>query len=446
MSKGKKALKVLGIIFGSLIALIIMLNIILNIVFGIQLRNKIAELKAQGKPMTIAEIVPLPVPDKDNAAILYNKAFALMGSTEGQISEMIKTIDFSDISGWTDEQKQQISQIVNSRDTQYIYELLEEGSQKPKCNFNHKYEKGFEMLLPHLSPMRNTTRLLCTKAILEAESGNASKAFDTLLIALKISNHLKDEPTLVSQLVRIACDGIIIECIENMSDSKGIPVEKATLIMNELSTHQGVEPFIKGTDIDRVGLGMWALERILRGKPKDLRELIDATSPSSMPWAVIISFLGKPIFKKDFISYLTLMSKAQDSYHQPYYKIVQETTKYESIPKYCIFTNMLLPAIGRVREMQVRHQAYIDICRTGLALKIYKAKNGNYPGKLENLVPEFLKEVPTDPFSGENLKYSCHIRGFELYSIGPNMQDDYGTDAKEKKWEGDYDIVWESKN
>ena len=96
--------------------------------------------------------------------------------------------------------------------------------------------------------------------------------------------------------------------------------------------------------------------------------------------------------------------------------------------------------------MQARHQVYIDICRTGLALKIYKTKDGNYPEKLESLVPEFLKEVPTDPFSSENLIYKKSANGFILYSLGPNMKDDGGTDAKENKWQGDYDIVWESKS
>ena len=43
MSKGKKALKVIGIIFGSLIALIIVVNIILNIVLEVQ--AGLAEIK-----------------------------------------------------------------------------------------------------------------------------------------------------------------------------------------------------------------------------------------------------------------------------------------------------------------------------------------------------------------------------------------------------------------
>ncbi|MBU0534232.1 MAG: hypothetical protein KJ887_05515 [Candidatus Omnitrophica bacterium] len=83
----------------------------------------------------------------------------------------------------------------------------------------------------------------------------------------------------------------------------------------------------------------------------------------------------------------------------------------------------------------------------GLALKIYKAKNGNYPEILGKLAPKFLKEIPIDPFNSESLKYSSYIGGFKLYSFGPNMQNDFGTPRAKRgnvPASTDYDIGWES--
>ncbi len=447
MNKAKKALKVTCVILGGLITLVIVLNIIFNIMFGIQLRNKIAELKAEGKPMTIAEIVPPPVPDEDNAALICKTVLTLLQVEEGkQINKIVRELEsFSDISKWTDEQKQQISQIVNSRDTQYVYELIEEASRKPKSNFNYNYGEGPNLLAPELTYMRTAVRLICAKALLEADSGKVSEAFDTLLGGLKFSNHLKDEPLLISQLIRIACDNIIMDCIKSIADSKEIPAEETNSIMDELYIHQNIEPFIKSMDGERVAFGMWVFERILQGKTKDLEALTFGACSPPAPLAMLISFLGKPVFEKDFVCYLTLISKAQDSYNIPYYNKVNGQN--EVIPKYCILSNKLLPAIGRIREKVAAYQANIDVCRIGLALKIYKAKNGTYPEKLENLVPEFLSEVPIDPFSGKSLKYSSYGNSFKLYSIGPNMRDDFGTPkAKESSAYNDYDIVWESRS
>lgn len=46
-----------------------------DIKFGRQLEAKLAELKAQGMPLTLAEAAPQPVPDDQNAAVSYQKVF-----------------------------------------------------------------------------------------------------------------------------------------------------------------------------------------------------------------------------------------------------------------------------------------------------------------------------------------------------------------------------------
>ena len=461
MSKGKKVLKVIGIIFGCLVGLIIVVHIILNIIFSIQLHNKITELKAQGRPMTIAEIVPAPVQDEENAAIQYSEAFVLMKSKEGSNVDKLKKItdklkSYSDISEWTDEQRQEIPELINSRELQDIYSLLEEGSRKPKCRFNRDYEKGPVIPLTELEPIRRAVRFLCIKALLEAESGKTAQAFDTLLVGLKVSNHLKDELILISQLVRIACDRTIIECIESIADSKGITSEQANLIMNELSAHESIEPFIKCMDGERVLCGGWAFEGILKGKMPLLYVLQgEYGNGYNLPlgpriFSTLILPIYKPILKKDFACYLTVISKMQDSYNIPYYERARDKTTEEDVPKYCILTSIVTPALNRIRELQTTYQANIDICRTGLVLKLYKAKNGNYPEELESLVSAgLLKEVPIDPFSGKSLVYSRYIDGFKLYSLGPNMQDDFGTPKAKKDNEPaykDYDIVWKSES
>ena len=208
----KKILKWAGIVIGGLLILSIIIHTVLNIVWGRELRAKLAELKAKGEPITIAEIRPAPVPDKENAAVLYNKVFMLMTSGEGgkpyipnkEGGKENKTIGiiedvlfYSDISKWTEKQRQEVPKLVNSPDMQYIYALLEQASKRPECNFNLKYEDGASMLLPQLAKTRSLARLLCTKALIEADAGKTDKAFETILVGLRISNHLKNEPVLI---------------------------------------------------------------------------------------------------------------------------------------------------------------------------------------------------------------------------------------------------------
>ena len=437
----KKFFKVLGIIFGVLIVI----YLAFDITFSIQLHNKIAELKRQGKPTTIAEIIPPPVPDEENAAILYNRAFELVTSEneDAAINKTKKIIhelkSLSDISEWTNEQKREISKLINSYELQKIYSLLEEGSQKPKCRFDLEYEKGgANITMPHLNSMRDAVRFLCLRALVEVEEGNLEEAFNVLLVGLKISNHLKDEPTLVSQLVRVACDNIIIECIESIAGSKGIPIEKVKLIINELSYHTYIEPFIKAMDGERVHFGIWTFERVLRGEFSVWRSCGCWDVPLDV--AIYESSLNKPALKRDFIWYLTLFSNMQEKHNLLYYEIaasIQEEKIEKQIPRYCFFTKILLPAYNRARETMAKHKANIEVCKTGLVLKIYKTENGAYPETLSS-----LSEVPVDPFSGKELIYKKSGDGFILYSLGPDMKDDGGVSREEVEDRENYDIVW----
>jgi hypothetical protein len=60
------------------------------------------------------------------------------------------------------------------------------------------------------------------------------------------------------------------------------------------------------------------------------------------------------------------------------------------------------------------------------ALAAYRADHGRYPQKLEPLKPDYLNEVPSDLFSGQALIYRPLDKGYLLYSVGANRQDDEG--------------------
>ena len=64
---------------------------------------------------------------------------------------------------------------------------------------------------------------------------------------------------------------------------------------------------------------------------------------------------------------------------------------------------------------------------TALALRAYKLEHNVYPTKLQELVPNYLKQVPADPFGGEALRYKRAGNSYVLWSIGPDGIDDGGT-------------------
>ena len=86
--------------------------------------------------------------------------------------------------------------------------------------------------------------------------------------------------------------------------------------------------------------------------------------------------------------------------------------------------------------------AQIRNARTAIATELFRRERGRWPESLQELVPLYLDEIPTDPFDGKPLiyrrmregeefrdeRYGIVVRnGVIIYSVGPDGSDDGGT-------------------
>jgi RNA polymerase sigma factor (sigma-70 family) len=72
--------------------------------------------------------------------------------------------------------------------------------------------------------------------------------------------------------------------------------------------------------------------------------------------------------------------------------------------------------------------AAMDLSRAGQRRE--KADHDSYPATLAELTPKDLATVPLDSFSETPLRYAPTAKGYTLYSVGPNLNDDGGKDSK----------------
>jgi hypothetical protein len=91
-------------------------------------------------------------------------------------------------------------------------------------------------------------------------------------------------------------------------------------------------------------------------------------------------------------------------------------------------------------ELTRAHRAAVA-CVT--AIHRFRNKVGRLPSKLQELAPEFLDEVPVDPFSGRPLVYRAGGQGtdFTLYSVGADQVDSGAEPASEVRGAGDQ-VFW----
>jgi hypothetical protein len=76
-----------------------------------------------------------------------------------------------------------------------------------------------------------------------------------------------------------------------------------------------------------------------------------------------------------------------------------------------------------------------------LAVRGYEASLGRPPATLSDLVPEWLSQIPLDPFGNGTLIYRPLTNSFLLYSVGPDGKDDRGTPSRKRGEKAGYDLL-----
>jgi hypothetical protein len=81
------------------------------------------------------------------------------------------------------------------------------------------------------------------------------------------------------------------------------------------------------------------------------------------------------------------------------------------------------------RVAETRHKrivVHLRLLTLELALRVYQASQGRAPASLDQLLPQYLESVPTDPFNGKPLIYRPQQTNWSLYSVGEDAVDDGG--------------------
>ena len=114
---------------------------------GAKLRATLQAQRERGYPMTLADIVPPPVPDEQNAALVLNRAFLLMtgGKTDpGALLPAIAELKEYAIGGPKPEKDltkldadavAPLRKKLASAELAEIFKLLDEASARPACRF-----------------------------------------------------------------------------------------------------------------------------------------------------------------------------------------------------------------------------------------------------------------------------------------------------------------------
>lgn len=107
-------------------------------------------------------------------------------------------------------------------------------------------------------------------------------------------------------------------------------------------------------------------------------------------------------------------------------------TAWSKVPNWVV-SGMLLKPLAQLPPIFVGLEARHRAAFVALALERHRlAQHGELPESLAEFSKELLPAIPTDPFDGNPLRYRRRGRGYVLYSVGSDLQDDNGKEPDSK--------------
>ena len=422
---------------------VLLVHVGLSIASRIALRHAYAALRSAGRPMDAKDLIPKEVPLDDNAAPLYESAFALLASEsfgERDLGRALRDTALEYLAQPDSEDKRDaFAPLLDHPVAAQALERIERAAARTRCRFNLDYSQGPMLQTPHVKGMIHVGRLLPAKAVLEARRGDPARAWQTMQTALHMANALRDEPLLLSALIRIAMARQAIDALQLVAATAPPDDETAARTSALLLALEDVAaPLARAVDGERILSGDWILANWSPGSAKEF----GAEGTTCMPPAFLMGY--RPLLQFNHAWYLKTMGDWAAKFERaPWQESLPTRDTEYSLPWYALTATIVVPSLAGPFSRAGQLQAAARVARTGLALLRHESVHGALPPTLAEIDPSILPEIPLDPFTGQPLVYRPDGHGFLLYSLGENHADDGGTpESPANRDSRAFDVVW----
>ncbi len=321
-------------------------------------------------------------------------------------------------------------------------------ADRPHARFWINFEDGMGALFPHLAKIKGIAQFLSLRANAELANGQSDAALEDVQLGFRLNQAVRDEPTLIAQLVGIAAMHINLGVLwEGLADHRWSEPQLAA-IESELAQVDLLTAYQTGMSMERY-FSIWCVDLVER--TRDMAALTEVAPPPDEVGlgSRMLAAGGKILFRlvptgwfnqnklslnRLHVEYIRPLVDPEKQLVRPanYHRASEPINSWQPNP-YDLFTGMLLPALEKVAKKSAIAQTYVNLAHIACALERYRLANGSYPDSLNQLTTQFISTLPHDVINGDPLKYRRNADGsFILYSVGWNETDDGGEVALRK--------------
>jgi hypothetical protein len=259
MNRRRKILIVAGFVLGVAILIPVIRHYQLRFAVG----NYIAELKAKGEPMDLAQVIPRPVSPEQNGVPFITNALAnlktknIVPGNPPPVMSMVargKAMigwqqpdirDFDGVNTWEDLGRK----LANARDDIASFQSL---TNHPVLDFNLDYQKGFDLALPYLAPLKQAAQCLSASALYNLHQENTTKACADVRAMLALVTGETDERPIISQLVRIAIAAIGVSATWEVLQDPNVSDDDLAQLQENWQSLEFTSPLEQALKFERV--------------------------------------------------------------------------------------------------------------------------------------------------------------------------------------------------
>lgn len=244
--------------------------------------------------------------------------------------------------------------------------LAQRGAEQSYSDFDLDYGQGFDLLLPHLSGLRNLSRAMSADAMMRLHDGDSHGAAQRLASGYQMSAHLSNDHILISSLVGDAMFRNSDSAVQIGLDQAGFNAgDSASLLraMNSLGNHDPFA-FIESVSGEQEIAIMWMNERF--GNQEDRIRMAD-----EMGWltdngsdAERLAAMTDDEFQDQMELYDRTMDRVVEAFtiedREAGRALLDKITEEVENGERGFLAELILPSLGRVYDRMHDSQKQID--------------------------------------------------------------------------------------
>ena len=291
--------------------------------------------------------------------------------------------------------------------------LLHKGASMPQCRYDADLFQGQSAPLRHLSHLRLAVITLRCAALLNASDGKVDEALGDAVTSFRLARTLRDEPVVVSQLVRL---DMVRESVHTlMQVMSRARLTDAQLVRLDAFLKETVDP----AAVTRGYVGeLCMMHPLLLGPPR-MFAAMDGT-----PTWVLYAYRYSGSNHRDRLLYVRSMGRLIDASRLGERERLGTLRKLQTDLRPIVSQRYRRRGACFTLTNLARHEysffmtlAKVRLARTAVAIERYRQAEGKPPAYLVDLVPQYLPAVPVDPFNGKPVRCIVGDKECTLFSV-----------------------------